>query len=225
MKSHPACEALHRENRQRNERDDDGDGGEMFLEIMALMILMMVQLKSIYRWYYFNDCDKAIDGEETDHFWWQLWSMGTAWWSAQSTHLNSKGSVCNSAYDILCNLGCISAGEGWKATWSPSNPPLCLTNEAIQAQRDEMTCPPLPHLKSVAKPEWEAKPPGIQFSPFPSTVYSISLDGIFDSFTVCVCFHMHVFFWFVFPKARNSRATSPIFKELFCENQAPGIPL
>lgn len=55
-----------------------------------------------------------------------------------------------------------------------------------------MTRPLLPRLKSVAKPEWEAKPPGIQFSPFPSTVYSISLDRIFDSFIVSVCMHTSV---------------------------------
>lgn len=94
-----------------------------------------------------------------------------------------------------------------------------------------MTCPPLPRLKSVAKPEWEAKPPGIQFSPFPSTVYSISLDGIFDSFIVSVCMHTSVcaFICTCFsdsfsPNHETAEQPAP-FSELFCENQAPGIPL
>lgn len=113
---------------------------------------------------------------------------------------NSKGSVSKSASDILCNLGCIS--EGWKATWSPSNPPPCLTNEALRAQRDEVTCPGSPR-SMCGKAGVGSQAPGIQFSPLPSSAYSVSLEGSLYSFAVCAhahrcvlyacaCMHIHV---------------------------------
>lgn len=182
----------------------------------------MVQLKSIYWWYYFNDCDKAIDGEETDHFWWQLWSMGTAWWSAQSTHLNSKGPVSNSVYDILCNLGCLAAGEGWKASGSPSNPPPCLTNEAIQAQRDEMpSAPPFEECGKARVGSQASWHPVRSFS-FCSTV---NLFGRDLRFLNCVCVHSHACVLLVHsPKSTTQQGNQPHFQRVILWESGSGHP-
>lgn len=122
---------------------------------------------------------------------------------------------------------------------SPSNPPPCLTNEALRAQRDEVTCPGSPR-SMCGKAGVGSQAPGIQFSPLPSSAYSISLEGSLYSL-LCVhmhtgvcCMHVHACTYMcvcvcvllgVFPKPRNSRATSPAFKEPFCENQALGVPV
>lgn len=69
---------------------------------------------------------------------------------------------------------------------SPSNPPPCLTNEALRAQRDEVTCPGSPR-SMCGKAGVGSQAPGIQFSPLPSSAYSISLEGSLYSFAVCTC--------------------------------------
>lgn len=85
---------------------------------------------------------------------------------------------------------------------SPSNPPPCLTNEALRAQRDEVTCPGSPR-SMCGKAGVGSQAPGIQFSPLPSSAYSISLEGSLYSFAVCAhahrcvlyacaCMHIHV---------------------------------
>lgn len=168
------------------------------------------------------------------YWWWRDWSFlmtiminGNSMVEAQHPlPLNSKDPVSNSVYDILCNLGCLAAGEGWR----PVGAHLIhlLVWQMRQFRPREMRCPPLPvwrvwQARVGSQASWHPVP-GL----FPSAVQLQSLQkGPFipPLSTVCPFTCAQVFSWFIPPKRQHSRATSPIFKELFCENQALGIPL
>lgn len=235
MKQHLACETWHIEKRQWNERVDDC-GGEMLLEIMALMILLRVQLKIIDWWHYFSDYDKAMRGEEPDHFLLQVWSMGMAWGSVKSTNLGIKQQrfgfqIClRHSVQPWLHLRRLEAHLIHLLVWQ-------MRHFGPREMRWRVLAPPGP---CVGKQEWEARLLASSSVLFPHQHIQSLWKGAYIPL-LCVhmhtgvcCMHVHACTYMcvcvcvllgVFPKPRNSRATSPAFKEPFCENQALGVPV